>query len=455
MFACMVAAPFLPKADVVVTTSPQFFNGLAGYPVSRMKRAPWILEIRDLWPESVVAVGGMKRGPIIRLLEALEMFAYRNADAIVPVTDSFERYMIGKGIAAAKIHVIKNGVDASVYRPHAGTNPLRTELGLDGKFVAAYFGTHGMAHKLETLLEAAGLLRDHPDIVFLLIGDGAERQRLLGLRDAQGLSNVKMLDQQPKSKMPLLWDLAAVSVVHLKKSPVFKTVIPSKIFESMAMEKPVLIGVEGESAEIIGKAGAGICVEPENAAQLASAVLRLAGDPDTLRSMGERGRAFVIDNFDRDRLAMRYEALIGRVVSGLEKILLVAGARPNFVKIAPLMRALRARSGSFDAKLVHTGQHYDMSMSESFFEELGIPQPDFRLEVGSHSHAQQTARIMMAFEGVCLEEACAAAIGGCRRKSTASSPIRSATGFSSPNSPARTICCAKGTIPSVFVSWAM
>jgi glycosyltransferase involved in cell wall biosynthesis len=317
MLACMVAAPFLPKADVVVTTSPQFFNGLAGYPVSRMKRAPWILEIRDLWPESVVAVGGMKPGPIIRLLEALEMFAYRKADAIVPVTDSFERYMIGKGIAAAKIHVIKNGVDASVYQPHAGSNPLRTELGLDGKFVAAYFGTHGMAHKLETLLEAAGLLRDHPDIVFLLIGDGAERQRLLGLRDAQGLSNVKMLDQQPKAKMPLLWDLAAVSVVHLKKSPVFKTVIPSKIFESMAMEKPVLIGVEGESAEIIGKAGAGICVEPENAQQLASAVLRLARDPDTLRSMGERGRAFVIDNFDRDRLAMRYEALIGRVVSGL------------------------------------------------------------------------------------------------------------------------------------------
>jgi glycosyltransferase involved in cell wall biosynthesis len=318
MFACMVAAPFLPRADVVLTTSPQFFNGLAGFPVSRMKRAAWILEIRDLWPESVVAVGGMQRGAIIGLLESLEMFAYRKADAIVPVTDSFERYMVGKGIAPAKIQVIKNGVDPSVYQPHVGTNPLRGELGLDGKFVAAYFGTHGMAHKLETLLEAASLLRDHPNIVFLLIGDGAERRRLLALRDAQNLSNVIMLDQQPKAKMPLLWDLAAVSIVHLKRSPVFTTVIPSKIFESMAMEKPVLIGVEGESAEIIAKAGAGICIEPENARQLAEAVLKLARDPEALRSMGAMGRAFVMENFDRHRLAMRYEALIGRVASGLE-----------------------------------------------------------------------------------------------------------------------------------------
>jgi glycosyltransferase involved in cell wall biosynthesis len=317
MFSCVLAAPFLPKADVVVTTSPQFFNGLAGYPVSRMKRVPWILEIRDLWPESVVVVGGMKRGLIVRLLESFEMFAYRKADAIVPVTDSFERYMIAKGIDPAKIEVIKNGVDASVFHPHVGENPLRRELGLQGKFVAAYFGTHGMAHKLDTVLEAAHLLRDNPEVVFLLVGDGAERSRLLEMRKTRGLSNVLMLDQQPKAKMPMLWDLAAVSVVHLKKSPLFKSVIPSKIFESMAMEKPVLIGVEGESAEIIEKAGAGICIEPENAQQLASAVLKLAGDPETLRSMGAKGRAFVMENFDRDRLARRYEVLIGRVVSGL------------------------------------------------------------------------------------------------------------------------------------------
>lgn len=317
MCACVLAAPFLPKADVVLTTSPQFFNGLAGYPVSRMKRAPWVLEIRDLWPESVIAVGGMKPGPIVSFLESLELFAYRRAHAIVPVTDSFERYMVGKGISPAKIEVIKNGVDASVYRPFAGTNQMRSELGLEGKFVAAYFGTHGMAHKLETVLDAASLLRGDPDIVFLLVGDGAERARILELRDARGLSNVMMLDQQPKARMPMLWDLAAVSVVHLKRSPLFKTVIPSKIFESLAMEKPIVLGVEGESAEIISKAGAGVCIEPENAQQLADAVLRLARDPELVRSMGAKGRTFVMENFDRARLAMRYEALLGRVASGL------------------------------------------------------------------------------------------------------------------------------------------
>lgn len=318
MSACVLAAPFLPKADVVLTTSPQFFNGLAGYPVSRMKRAPWVLEIRDLWPESVIVVGGMKPGPIVSFLESLELFAYRRADAIVPVTDSFERHMVGRGISPAKIEVIKNGVDATVYRPFAGTNPMRSELGLEGKFIAAYFGTHGMAHKLETVLEAAGLLRGYSDIVFLLVGDGAERARMLELRNARGLSNVMMLEQQPKARMPMLWDLASVSVVHLKKSPLFKTVIPSKIFESLAMKKPIVLGVEGESAEIITKAGAGICIEPENARQLADAVLRLAQNPELLQAMGAKGRTFVIENFDRERLAMRYSSLLGRVVSGLQ-----------------------------------------------------------------------------------------------------------------------------------------
>jgi glycosyltransferase involved in cell wall biosynthesis len=317
MLACVLAAPFLPKADIVLTTSPQFFNGLAGYPVSRMKRVPWVLEIRDLWPESIVAVGGLKPGVLVRMLEWLELFAYRKADHIVPVTDSFERYMIGKGISAAKIEVIKNGVDAAVFQPHVGANPLHTELGIEGKFVAAYFGTHGMAHQLETVLEAASLLRENPEIMFLMVGGGAERHRLMALRNARGLSNVLMLDQQPKAKMPMLWDLAAVSVVHLKRSPLFRTVIPSKIFESMAMEKPVLLGVEGEAADIIEQAGAGICIEPENAEQLANAVLKLAHDPETVRSMGVRGRVFVIENFDRDRLAMRYQALLGRVIARL------------------------------------------------------------------------------------------------------------------------------------------
>jgi len=310
MVSAVLVCPFLGRADVVLTTSPQFFNGLAGYFVSALKRAPWVLEIRDLWPESILAVGAIKNRMIIRLLEWLEMFAYRTADAIVPVTDAFKRYMTEKGIPGAKITVIKNGVDLGFYRQNEGPNALRAELGLEGKFVAAYFGTHGMAHHLETILEAAEILKHHPNIVFLMVGDGAERGRLLALKEERGLENVQMLDQQPKQHMPLLWDLCDASLVLLRKSELFKTVIPSKIFESMGMKRPVILGVQGESAEIIETAGAGFCIEPENAAELAAKILQLQQNPDLGRAMGESGRNYVAEHFDRVKLARRYEQVL-------------------------------------------------------------------------------------------------------------------------------------------------
>jgi len=313
MVSAIVAAPFLPTADVVLSTSPQFFNGLAGYFVSRLKRAPWILEIRDLWPESILVVGAIKNKWIIRALEYLEMFAYRNADAIVPVTEAFKRYMVRKGISAAKIEVVKNGVDLDFYNVVQGVNPVVQELGLSGKFVSSYFGTHGMAHHLETVLEAAALLRERRDIVFLLVGGGAERQKLLALREKRALDNVIMLDQQPKQRMPFLWQCSNVSMVLLKKSDLFEMVIPSKIFESMAMQKPLVLGVEGESREIIETARAGRCIEPENAGELARCVVELADKPELCKELGENGRRYVIENFDRRVLAAKYERLMVRL----------------------------------------------------------------------------------------------------------------------------------------------
>jgi glycosyltransferase involved in cell wall biosynthesis len=183
---------------------------------------------------------------------------------------------------------------------------LSRKLGLEGKFVASYFGTHGMAHHLETVLEAARELIEWKDIVFLLVGDGAERGRLVAMRDEKKLSNVLMLDQQPKEKMPELWSLSSVSLVLLKKSALFKTVLPSKIFESMAMERPVILGVEGESAELVMSAGGGICIEPENAKDLASQVLKLYRDPTLCQKLGSSGRRYVLEHFDRQVLARRY-----------------------------------------------------------------------------------------------------------------------------------------------------
>ena len=310
MLSAMLVAPFLPKADVVLSTSPQFFNGLGGYFVSRMKRCPWILEIRDLWPESILVVGAIKNRAIIRMLEYLEEFAYRKADRIVPVTDAFKQYMVEKGVDAGKIKVIKNGVDLGFYKPATRDEAIAGEFGLQGKFVASYFGTHGMAHHLETILEAARELQQYPEIAFLLVGDGAERQRLSELRDQMRLENVVMVGQQPKEKMPALWALSDVSLVLLKKSDLFKTVIPSKIFESMAMQKPIILGVEGESKAIIEAAEAGLCTEPENAGQLAEYVLRLYADPTFAATLGSNGRRHVAEQFDREVLARRYQALI-------------------------------------------------------------------------------------------------------------------------------------------------
>lgn len=307
MVAAVLVAPFLSRCDVVLSTSPQFFNGLAGYLVSCLKRVPWILEIRDLWPESIVAVGAITNRPVIRLLEGLELFAYRKADHLVVVTDAFKVHMLARGISSKKVAVIKNGVDFSLYKkPPHGSLGLSRELGLDGKFVASYFGTHGMAHHLQTVLEAAHELREWKDIVFLLVGDGAERSRLVAMRDDMALSNVVMLDQQPKEKMPELWSLSSVSLVLLKKSPLFKSVLPSKIFESMAMERPIILGVEGESAELVMSAGGGICIEPEDAKDLASQVLILYRDPTRCQTLGSSGRRYVLEHFDRQVLARRF-----------------------------------------------------------------------------------------------------------------------------------------------------
>ncbi|MGB5834768.1 MAG: glycosyltransferase family 4 protein, partial [Thiohalocapsa sp.] len=313
MVAAILATPRLPKPDIVISTSPQFFNGLAGWFVSRLKRVPWALEIRDLWPESIVTVGAIKNPLIIRALERLELFAYRKAAVIIPVTDAFKRYMIGKGIDAGKIKVLKNGVNLRLFQARDRTTPeaqaLARQLGAEGRFVAAYVGTHGMAHHLETILEAAALI-DNDDVLFVMVGDGAQRDRLAAKRAEMGLSNVVMLDQLPKRSMPALWSLTDVSLVLLKKSDLFKTVIPSKIFEGMAMRVPIILGVEGEAQGIIEEAGAGICIEPENAERLAEIVRMLYEDRALAQRLGESGRRYVEQHFDRAVLAERYQRVL-------------------------------------------------------------------------------------------------------------------------------------------------
>jgi glycosyltransferase involved in cell wall biosynthesis len=302
--------PLIPKFDVVISTSPQFFCGLAGYFVSRLKRIPWILEIRDLWPESILAVGAVKNSLIIRLLEWMEMFAYRKAEKIVSLTDAFRNYMTGKGIPPEKVDVVKNGVDLSLFRLLPRDNPVAEELGLNGKFVVSYFGTLGMAHGLDTVLNAAKNLRDQKNIIFVLAGDGAERQRLVALKSEMRLTNVIMLDLVAKEKMPFLLASSDACMVLLRKKELFKTVIPSKMFEVMAMERPIILGVDGESKQIIEVGNCGICIEPESHEELARAITDLYNNPKLSKKLGENGRQFVEKNFNREKLAQDYLHII-------------------------------------------------------------------------------------------------------------------------------------------------
>ncbi|MBI3560672.1 MAG: glycosyltransferase family 4 protein [Gammaproteobacteria bacterium] len=314
MFTAIIAALFIRKPDIVLTTSPQFFNGLAGYFVSRLRRIPWVLEIRDLWPDSILIVGAIKNKIIINFLRKLELFAYRKCDHIVVVTESFKKYLIDKGIAIDKVEVLKNGAELSFFKPSARDENFADGFGIRGKFVVSYFGTHGMAHKLETVLDAAKLLAAEEGIVFLMTGDGAEKERLLEMSRLMNLTNLKMLPQQDKANMPYLWALSDVSLVLLKKSELFKTVIPSKIFESLAMECPIILGVEGESQELITTADAGICIEPENPRQLADAVLSLYTDYNRRIEMGKAGRKYIEQHYDRQKLAKRYSNLLEDVL---------------------------------------------------------------------------------------------------------------------------------------------
>lgn len=296
----------LPRADVVLSTSPQFFCGLAGL-FLRRKRRPWVLEIRDLWPESIIAVGAMRRGRVIRLLEWIERQAYRKADLVVSVTDSFVAHIRARR-PEGPIAVIKNGVDLALFGAPDGAaaEAFKATHGLTGKFVAAYVGTHGMAHGLGTILDAAEALKHRDDIAFLLVGEGAQRETLIAERDRRGLGNVVMLGQQPKSAMPAIWAASDAALVLLRRVETFKSVLPSKMFEAMALGCPMILGVEGEARALLDQSGAGIPITPESTAELVAAVTHLAAHPDEAERLGNAGRHFVTAQFDRQLLARAY-----------------------------------------------------------------------------------------------------------------------------------------------------
>lgn len=319
MCSATLLCRLVEKADIVVSTSPQFFNGLAGFFVSKLLQTPWVLEIRDLWPESIKAVGAIRQKTVIHILERIETFMYSRADHIVSLTRAFRRHIMARGISSESISIVTNGADLDQFSQVAGENEVEGKYGLNDKFVVSFIGTHGMAHGLDTVLRAAQILEVRKEILFLMVGDGAERNRILNEKDALGLDNVMMLGQQEKRLMPHFISASDACMVLLRKSDLFKTVIPSKIFEAMAMERPIIHGVEGESREIIEKAGCGICIEPENAAELADAVLTLYKDSALCRRLAANGLKYVRAKYSRDDLADKYLNILKHIYQKAEK----------------------------------------------------------------------------------------------------------------------------------------
>ena len=305
MVSAGLAGLFVRGVDVVVGTSPQFFTISAAWFVGALKRRPYIFELRDLWPESIRAVGAMKESLALRLLERLEMFLYRRAARIVSVTHAFRDILSRRGIDAAKIDVVTNGVDVGRFSPRPKDAALVRELAFEGKFVAGYVGTHGMAHALETVIEAADRVRRLPDgdrYRFLMLGEGARKAALIEQARALGLANIVFVDLVSKDEVPRYWSLLDASIIHLRRTELFTTVIPSKLFECMGMGIPVLHGVAGESAEIVASEDVGIAFEPENVDALVAALQRLGGEPAL--AAGFRGKGpRAARRYDRGTLA--------------------------------------------------------------------------------------------------------------------------------------------------------
>jgi len=288
------------KNDVIIATSPQFFTTWSAWALSKLRRKPWIFELRDLWPESIKTVGAMKQGRVIDRLEKIELGLYKDADKVVAVTDAFKSNLIDRGIDANKIEVVTNGSNMALFSPREKDVELLKSLGLEDKFIVGYIGTHGMAHSLDFIVQSLKKIED-PTIHFLFIGDGAMKKNVVELAQELELKNITFLAPVSKEEVPKYLSIVDVSLAPLKKEDNFKTVIPSKIFEASAMQKPTLLGVEGQAQEIIEKYDAGLCFEPENEKDFIEKLSDLCNEKRYKQL--QEGCVKLAEDFDRKRLA--------------------------------------------------------------------------------------------------------------------------------------------------------
>ena len=310
-FMAFWAGLFKP-CDIIIATSPQFFTTFTGWSLAKLKRRPWVFELRDLWPESIITVGAMKRSFAIKVFEKIEHFMYRSADMIIPVTDAFKNHLISRDIPADKIHVVTNGVDPKTFPKTEKNQKLIMKLGLTDKFVISYIGTHGMAHGLDFIINCLPRIAD-PSIHFLFVGDGAAKKNAQDHAEKLSLTNVTFLPPVSKDEVSEYVALSDAVLVPLKKSDTFKSVIPSKIFESAVMQKPILLGVDGQAREIVEEFEAGLYFEPENEAEFLKAVSEIKNNKKLFADI-QAGEEKLARAYDRNDLADKMFSYVSLLV---------------------------------------------------------------------------------------------------------------------------------------------
>ena len=308
--AMLLSNPRIAAPDVAIGSSPTFFAAMAAANLASRRGIPFVMEVRDLWPAIFVDLGVVRHRSVIRLLERWELSLYRKASKVVTVTDTFRANLIGRGVPAGKVHTIFNGADTDFWQPSPGGEALRRSLDLAGKWVVLYAGAHGISQALGKLLDSASMLRDEGDIRFLFVGDGAEKDMLTRRAQELRLENVRFLEPAGKAQMRDYYSLADVCLVPLRNIPLFDAFIPSKMFEIMAMGRPIVGALRGEAAEILRRSGGAVVVEPEDSGAIAGAIRSLARDREKAGAMGREARRFVEASHSRRALAAEYALVL-------------------------------------------------------------------------------------------------------------------------------------------------
>ena len=318
-FTAMLSGLFVKKPDVIYAASTPLTVGFLGYLLSRLKGAPFVFEVPDIWPDAAVVTGVVKNQALIRTAHRLEMFCYRKAARIVALSEGIRDNIVGKGVPADKVVLITNGVDTSLFRPWPAVDTdrarLRQELGLDDHFVCMYLGAHGAYNALWTIIDTAEVLRDDPRYLCVLVGDGDEKPRLQAMVQERGLTNVHFLPPMPRMKTPALLRAADVFLLPNRRGKFYTMNLPNKLFDFLASGWPIVVAGRGESGNLVERAGAGCVVPAEDGAAMAEAVIELATLSDAERSaMGESGRRYVVEHYNRDKLSQLFLDTLKHVV---------------------------------------------------------------------------------------------------------------------------------------------